>query len=56
MVSDNDSRVWYVKLPAEWKAIFDKLAKQKGDTTHGAAARHLRQVITPMVHDAEASA
>jgi len=53
MVSENDDSVWYVKLPAKWKAIFDKLAKQKGDTTHGAAARQLRQTMKPVVQEAE---
>ena len=57
MVSDNDPTVWHVKLPAEWKAIFDELAEKEGDTTHGAATRQFRRLVKPIVEQtAEASA
>ena len=57
MVSENDAPVWHVKLPAEWKAIFDELAEKEGDTTHGAATRQLRKLVKPIVEQtAEASA
>ena len=37
--------MWIVQLPAEWKEIFEKLAEEEGDNTHGAGARQLRKVL-----------
>ena len=49
MVSDTETVVWHVKLPAEWKMIFDELAEKEGDTTHGAATRQFRKLVKPVV-------
>ena len=37
--------VWIVKLPAEVKEIFEKKAKEQGDTERGAAARQVRKFL-----------
>lgn len=37
--------VWFVKLPAEWKEVFEKIAEDDGDDTHGAGARRVRKVL-----------
>jgi len=37
--------VWIVQLPPEYKAIFEELAKEEGDETHGAGARQLRKFL-----------
>ena len=41
----NATIVWHVKLPAEWKKIFNDMAEKEHDTEKGAAARALRQFI-----------
>lgn len=48
----SETIVWYVKLPAEWKAIFDEMAQKEGDTTHGAATRQLRKLVKPIIDQA----
>lgn len=37
--------VWYVKLPKEWKKIFDEMAKNSGYTERGSAPRELRRIL-----------
>jgi len=37
--------VWHVKLPAEFKEIFEKMAEKVGDEERGAAARQVRKFL-----------
>ena len=41
--------MWYLKLPAEWKALFEELAEQDGDTEYGAGARYVRKTLRKML-------
>jgi hypothetical protein len=54
-VNENTDIFWIVKLPPEWKELFEKQAKQEGDNTHGAGARQLRRFIKSHL-DVEAEA
>ena len=46
--------VWFVKLPAEWKEIFEKLAEEEGDDEFGAGSRHVRKVLKKQLKEGSA--
>ena len=37
--------VWIVKLPPEWKDIFDDIARDAGYSDRGRGAREIRRVL-----------
>jgi hypothetical protein len=37
--------VWIVKLPVEYKELFEEMAKEVGDEERGAGARQLRKFL-----------
>jgi hypothetical protein len=37
--------VWHVKLPSEWKAIFEEIAANAGYRERGAPATEVRKIL-----------
>lgn len=54
MILMSSESVWHVKLPAEWKEIFEKKAEQDGDKEHGAGPRAVRKFIREKLEEGEA--
>lgn len=48
--------VWFVKLPSEFKEIFEKKAEEQGDLERGAAARQVRKFLKEHLNEEEGSA
>ena len=46
--------VWYVKLPAEWKEIFEDIAKKEGDEEYGAGSRQVRKMLKKQLNEGSA--
>jgi len=40
------SKVWFVKLPPSWHAVFQEIAENEGDKGRGSAARQVRRALT----------
>lgn len=45
--------VWHVKLPAEFKEIFEKMAESDGDDERGAGARQVRKYLKKKLKEPE---
>lgn len=46
--------VWIVQLPSEYKELFEKMAEEEGDDTHGAGARQLRKFLKKRLKEGSA--
>lgn len=46
--------VWFVKLPAQWKEVFEKIAEEEGDDSHGSGARLVRKVLKKKIKEGSA--